>query len=88
MRWGLFILSLVGCTLCFGRGISAESAVNADVLRIARSFKDGGKYHWSGSGTPEAVVFSGETILPKGTGTYCSGFTFAVAMRVVGALPG
>lgn len=54
-----------------------------DVLRIARSFKDGGGYEWRDStGVPESIEFAGATILarqPKGT--YCSGFTFAVAMR-------
>lgn len=53
-----------------------------DPVRIARSFPDGGKYKLAGSGSPEAIIFHGETILPAGKdGTYCSGFTFAVVMR-------
>jgi hypothetical protein len=81
MRWLVFTVWFLSSTLCFGRGISVESSSNEDVLRIARSYKDGGKYNWNGSGTPDAIVFSGQTILPKGEGTYCSGFTFTVAMR-------
>jgi hypothetical protein len=55
------------------------------VLRVARAFPDGGAYNlkWAGSGTPEEVRHAGERILAKGEGgTYCSGFTFAVVMRV------
>lgn len=54
-----------------------------DVLKIARELKDGGGYEWKGgSGVPKSIDFDGVTILaaqPKGT--YCSGFTFTVAMR-------
>jgi hypothetical protein len=59
----------------------AESPKSA--LAVARSFKDGGGYIWEGgSGSPQAVKFEGETILPQQKkGTYCSGFTFAVAMK-------
>src|SRR5688500_13379378 len=53
-----------------------------DTLRLAKSYPNGGKYNWAGSGTPHEIVFKGERILAKGTnGTYCSGFTFAVVMR-------
>lgn len=48
------------------------------------AFPDGGGYDrsWKGSGAPEDVVFKGKTILAKAkAGTYCSGYTFAVAMR-------
>jgi len=48
-------------------------------------FPDGGGYDrsWKGTGSPEEVVFKGKTILAKATnGTYCCGFTFAVAMRM------
>lgn len=52
-------------------------------LAIARSFEDGGGYVWAdGPGTPCEIVHAGETILKaQQYGTYCSGFTFAVAMR-------
>ena len=52
-----------------------------DVLAVARAFPDGGGYEWKGSGVPEEVLFDGKIILPKGKATYCSGFTFAVAMK-------
>lgn len=54
-----------------------------DVLRLARSLKDGGGYKWEGgSGVPQPIEFAGVTILPaQPEGTYCSGFTFTVAMR-------
>jgi len=54
-------------------------------LDAIASFPDGGGYDksWKGSGSPEEIVFKGRTILPKATnGTYCCGFTFAVAMRM------
>jgi hypothetical protein len=57
---------------------------NHVVLEAARSFADGGGYNvkWAGSGTPQEVRFNGQRVLAKGTdGTYCCGFTFAVAMK-------
>jgi hypothetical protein len=63
---------------------AAGEALNEEVLEIAGSFPDGGGYNdqWTGSGTPEAIEFAGSTVLPEGTGgTYCSGFTFAVAVK-------
>ena len=57
---------------------------NQVVLKIARSYKDGGGYYWKGNstGTPEEIKFKGERILRKGTnGTYCCGFTVAVVIR-------
>lgn len=60
---------------------AGKSELNDDVLLMARSFANGGRYNWSGSGTPEPILFNGQTILPAGNGTYCSGFTFTVVMR-------
>src|SRR3954469_19848759 len=51
------------------------------VVAIARAFPDGGGYEWKGTGVPEEVRFNGKTILEKGKSTYCSGFTFGVAMK-------
>jgi hypothetical protein len=61
----------------------ADAAKPQAVLQIARSFKDGGGYVWeSGSGAPRSIDFKGETILnAQEKGTYCSGFTFTVAMQ-------
>jgi hypothetical protein len=60
------------------------------VLRIARAYPDGGGYSvkWTGSGTPEEIRHNDTRILAKcdADGTYCSGFTFAVAMRAAGEL--
>jgi len=60
-------------------------AEDRDALAGAAAFPDGAGYDstWKGTGSPEDVVVQGTTILAKGKhGTYCSGFTFAVAMRV------
>lgn len=70
----LFVTTCVFSTNVFG--------AEPDALRVAKSYANGGKYNWAGSGTPHEILFKGETILPKGTnGTYCSGFTFTVVMR-------
>jgi len=53
----------------------------ATIVEIARGFPDGGGYEWKGSGVPEDVRFNDKVILAKGQATYCSGFTFAVAMK-------
>ena len=68
------VLALVFVPVCVASAAS-------DVVKIARSYKDGGGYEWKGSGVPEEIRFKGERILPKGEATYCSGFTFAVAMK-------
>jgi hypothetical protein len=55
-----------------------------DVIRIARSFPDGGGYsrQWKGSGTCEEIRHDGQLVLAKGSdGTYCCGFTFTVVME-------
>lgn len=54
---------------------------NADILRIAYSYDDGGTYKWKGSGVPEELTFDGEQILPKSDGTYCCGYTLAVVFK-------
>jgi hypothetical protein len=83
------LISLAACL--FGRATFA-----AETLEVARAYKDGGGYDssWKGTGVPEEVRFKNERILAKGKGTYCCGFTFAVAMDVarergllVGKLP-
>jgi len=64
------------------------SGPNADVLKSAYSFKDGGGYNkvWKGPGVPEGIFFKGERIVPASEGgTYCCGFTFAVVMRAAEA---
>jgi hypothetical protein len=68
---------LVACLL-------AGVARSADVLEFAREYEDGGGYDnsWKGTGVPDEIRFKDERILARGKGTYCCGFTFAVAMDV------
>lgn len=74
------LLSILFVTTCFF--LTNVFGAEPDTLRVAKSYANGGKYNWAGSGTPHEILFKGETILPKGTnGTYCSGFTFTVVMR-------
>ena len=76
-------------TICLSRcaayslviSLLAARAKPGDVVTIARNFPDGGGYEWKGTGVPEDVRFKDKTILSKGKATYCSGFTFAVAMK-------
>lgn len=59
-----------------------QAPANKQILDIAYSYPNGGKYNWKGSGTPHPIIFKNETILGAGEGgTYCSGFTFTVVMR-------
>lgn len=54
----------------------------ADVLKIAYSYSSGGRYLLRDTGVPEDIRHKGALILPKDPrGTYCCGFTYAVAMR-------
>lgn len=77
MKQRLAIFLVTACLF-----ISAVYGEEPSTVRVARSYEDGGKYNWAGSGTPHEILFNGERILAKGTnGTYCSGFTFTVAMR-------
>ena len=80
------VVSLL-CLLALAAGAPTTrpaSSPNDVVLGAARSFAEGGGYNtkWAGSGTPEEVTFQGERVLARGTGgTYCCGYTFAVAMK-------
>ena len=67
------------CFVSFGLIVVPGHA--ATVVEIAHEFPDGGGYEWKGTGVPEEVRFRDQTILAKGNSTYCSGFTFAVAMK-------
>jgi hypothetical protein len=64
-----------------GQSAGVTLARPGDVVAIARAFPDGGGYEWKGTGVPEDVRFADKVILAKGKATYCSGFTFAVAMK-------
>jgi hypothetical protein len=67
--------------LLFGTCVVRPAAKPGDVAAIAHAFPDGGGYEWKGTGVPEEIRFGGKLILDKGKTTYCSGFTFAVAMK-------
>ncbi len=71
------LFSLAVC-VCGGVTFAAET------LEVARAYHDGGGYdnNWKGTGVPQEIRFKNERILAKGKGTYCCGFTFAVAMGV------
>ena len=78
VRWS------VGVWVLAGVAVAAPSRLNEAVLEVAQSYEDGGGYDrsWTGSGVPEAIEHDGETILRASEGgTYCCGFTFAVAVR-------
>lgn len=64
--------------------VASLAQAEESVVEIARSYPDGGGYNnkWAGSGTPETVTHDGQQVLAASEGgTYCCGFTFAVAMR-------
>ena len=56
---------------------------SADILKVARAIPDGGSYVWKGeSGSPREIRHDGELIVKaQSKGSYCSGFTFCVAME-------
>ena len=62
--------------------LQAQEAAK-DILAAARAVPDGGTYVWAkGSGSPHDIRHEGEVILKaQEKGTYCSGFTFCVAME-------
>lgn len=76
--WRLSVVCLLFCSTSLA---AAPSGPNADVLKIAYSYEDGGEYKWQGSGVPEELTFAGEQILPKGDGTFCCGYTLAVVFK-------
>jgi hypothetical protein len=80
-----FKSSVPKCALIsFAAWLFGSVAFAAETLEVARAYKDVGGYDnsWKGTGVPEEIRFKNERILAKGRGTYCCGFTFAVAMDV------
>lgn len=82
-KWSGMLLCL---TWCFGSAsVQADQPVQPakDVLAAAQAIPDGGTYVWDGgSGVPHEIRHNGETIVKaQKKGTYCSGFTFTVAME-------
>lgn len=74
---GLAVLGVINSTPLQAR----EPA--KDILAAAQAIPDGGSYVWAnGSGSPRDIRHDGEVILKtQEKGTYCSGFTFCVAME-------
>ncbi|WP_145203545.1 hypothetical protein [Planctomycetes bacterium Poly30] len=69
-----------------GAGKAKDLERAAAILAAAESFGRGGGYDksWSSSGCPAPVEHEGETILQgSAKGTYCCGWTFAVAMKAL-----
>ncbi|TWT99667.1 hypothetical protein Pla108_06100 [Botrimarina colliarenosi] len=80
MRIAFALLLLVAAEITCGAGTAAA----ADVIEIARSFPDGGGYDWTAgaTGVKEPVVFKDACLLEANPdGSFCCGYTFAVAMR-------
>src|SRR3982750_2383309 len=75
------IRSILVVAFVFDQAAGVALAKPATAVEIARAFPDGGGYEWKGTGVPEEVRFNNKIILAKGKATYCSGFTFAVAMK-------
>jgi hypothetical protein len=76
MRSTLFFVALLA---------TASVATASDVIEVARTFTDGGGYDWTAgaTGVKEPVDFKGERLLEATeSGSFCCGYTFAVAMRV------
>lgn len=82
-KWCITLLCLAWC--CGWPALQAEEPVQPakDVLAAAKAIPDGGTYVWDGgSGVPREIRHDGETIVKaQEKGTYCSGFTFTVAME-------
>lgn len=77
---------MFACLFVCSPGVASEQQpVNADVLKIAYDYEDGGTYKWEGSGVPEELCFADEQILPKGDGTFCCGYTLAVVFKAAEA---
>ncbi len=65
---------------------SGDAKRASAILKAAKSFGRGGGYDksWTSSGCPAPVEHKGEVILRGSSdGTYCCGFTFAVAARAL-----
>jgi hypothetical protein len=79
--WAIAALTLVA--VINAAALHAQEPAK-DILAAAQAIPDGGSYIWdNGSGVPRDIRHDGELILQaQKKGTYCSGFTFSVAMEV------
>src|SRR5205823_2079184 len=75
--------AITSCVLLISSRV-VFAAWYSPVMNIAEEYPDGGGYSRSGTGVPEEIRFNDKRILSASTtGTYCSGFTFAVVMRAL-----
>ncbi|MEM8875757.1 MAG: hypothetical protein AAGD32_16040 [Planctomycetota bacterium] len=76
----------LGLLLVLAVGLTVEdpsAPMRARVIEIANNYPDGGGYKWADTGVPHDIEHDGKTLLAKSeSGTFCCGFTLAVAMRV------
>lgn len=65
--------------------VCSQTDYNAEIIEIANQYKNGGGYKWSGTGCPEIVSHKGQVVIAKSATntTYCCGFTFVVAMKIL-----
>jgi hypothetical protein len=63
----------------------APGSVNKDIFETAVSYTDGagGQYSTTGNGVLETVYHKGQVVLQHTGGTYCSGATFTIAMKII-----
>lgn len=81
-RW-LFALIAVGTTNAAAVASDPSEPERPLELKVAYSFDEGGGYLWKdGTGSPAEILHDGRVVLAKQPkGSFCSGFTFAVAME-------
>ena len=75
----ILVFAAIGC----GNLAPLQAAApGEDVIAAARAIPDGGTYVWTnGSGSPREIRHDGQIVVKaQEKGTYCSGFTFCVAM--------
>ena len=63
----------------------APGSVNKDIFETAISYPNafGGQYSTTGNGVLETVYHKGQVVLEHTGGTYCSGATFTIAMKII-----
>jgi hypothetical protein len=73
--------AFISITVCLWMATALYAA--DDVLEIARSYRDGGGYDktWQGTGVPEDIRVQNTLVLSRGKGSYCCGYTLAVAIK-------
>jgi len=57
---------------------------NLEIIQLANEYPEAQGYDtaWAGSGVTEAIYFKGQQVLWASSKTYCTGFTFDIAMKI------